>query len=83
MTFTSTPWKPTDLVLLWLHMPPTRDIQRRVERLEQTNAFQSNRFAFDVRMLAALLGKDWVKPCANPASENPTHGEHVIPAPQR
>jgi hypothetical protein len=42
-------------------MPSSRDIQRRVKRLELTNTFEKTRFTFNVKTLVALLGEDWLK----------------------
>ena len=58
-------------------MPSSRDIQRRVERLEQTNRSEQPRFVFNIRTLIALFGEDFV-PGPQPQGENPNHGEHAI-----
>jgi hypothetical protein len=62
-------------------MPSSRDIQRRVERLEQTNVSETRRFVFDVRAITALLGEDAGRP--QPDTEATTYGEYAIPAAPR
>jgi hypothetical protein len=73
----STPWKQARRAYVSFDMPSSRDIQRRVERLERTSVSETRRFVFDVRAIAAALGEDAGRP--QPDTEATTYGEYAIP----